>query len=750
MEIKNKLLVALTTMLLLFGVSFSGSSNLNAGTKSPYKVMINSLEALHYDTSEMSLQTIVPDSVLQLVIPELKKTIQVQQEVTFPRNANVSEVLTALLQAKYAAQSDKKVDFLKIQYSLHSEDFSRYLENYPQSKFASEAESKMRCTQQHEAWLNASVRNSSQAYENYCKRYGANATSPLCRYEGYEAISQAENMQVQAIEAWLSVLQKESVIHRFENDKTECEMYSDYLKEYGDFSCLANEARYKLNTCLDYYAWKQALEQGTIEAYQDYVDHFPAGLHSTYAQGQIDDWTAWKVAREKDTYAAYLEYYKKYPRGDSVAWVRQAFIPTEASAVDLGLPSGTCWAPVNVGAVSAVEYGDYYAWGETETKIEYTWESYRYFKDNNGNGKPWTGEKTDAGEIVDIGRDIRGTEYDVAHVKWGGTWKLPTRAQCQELVDKCEWTWWTTQDLHEGYKVTGPNGKSIFLPAAGYCYDDTRSARAGYRGGYWTSERDDRAWQNSYLLRFKQRDFLELNPELHDVFANSLRYGRTVRPVTNVKPNQQTIEPSKQIAPFPQETNFTENVPVIQISGHHAVDLGLPSGVKWSDRNIGSTSPADYGDYYAWGETQTKKSYTRESYKYSMDKNGDGSYDYDDWIDIGSEISGTEYDAAHVKWGGTWKLPTKEQWQELMDCCTWTFTVLEGHKGYKVTGPNGRILFLPAAGEMAEYYGADGTIGRDGYYWSSKKGECLNFDDDKVRCVEVSKIFGLTVRPVTE
>lgn len=734
-------------MLLLFGTAFSGFSNLFANEKTPYKILIKTLEAHNYNTSEATLETVLHDSILKLIKPELEDALHINFVVTFSYKPNISEVLTALLQAKYSGKSNAKVDFYKIQYSLHSDDFVRYLEHYPKSKYVLEAESKLKCTKQHEDWLKAAIKGSRNAYEAYARQYYTNNMVPLCKYEGYEAISQADNMQVQAIEAWLSLLKSEMATIWLTNGNVECEVYSNYLEKYGNSSCFASEANDSLNHCLDRNAWQQAMEKGTIEAYKVYVGEFPKGIHSRYAKGKIEDWTAWKTAREKDNYKGYLEYYKNFPKGDSIELAQKELIPNEANAVDLGLPSGTRWAPCNVGATSPEEYGDYYAWGEIQTKNDFSWKTYQYFTDKNKNGKPWTNGKADLGEITDIGNDISGTIYDVAYVKWGGDWKMPTKAQCQELVDKCKWTWWTTPDLQEGYKVTGPNGNSIFLPAAGFRYD-TDLGRAGFRGGYWASNRDKSSPNNSYFLRFKKYDAFELNPVLHDVFANSLRYGRTVRPVTNVKPMQQTTDPAKQMPSFPIDTNITESTPVIIISGHNAVDLGLPSGTKWADRNIGSSSPIDYGEFYAWGETTTKKSYTWGTYKYLIDKNKNNwPDDEEELIDIGSDISGTEYDAAYMKWGGSWKMPTKEQWQELIDYCTWTFTAQESHKGYKVTGPNGRCIFLPVAGDKTDY----------GVYWSSTKRDkkdigafVLSFGIDKFSIAETGVCFEKNVRPVTK
>ena len=136
-------------------------------------------------------------------------------------------------------------------------------------------------------------------------------------------------------------------------------------------------------------------------------------------------------------------------------------------------------------------------------------------------------------------------------------------------------------------------------------------------------------------------------------------------------------------------------------NGHECVDLGL--SVKWATCNLGASSPSDQGNYYAWGETSTKSEYTRDSYKYLGD-------------DIGNNISGTQYDAARANWGGTWRMPTLEEIEELIDKCTWTWTTLDGHNGYLVTGPNGKSIFLPAAG--IRYTGLD-YEGFYGVYWSA-------------------------------
>ena len=145
--------------------------------------------------------------------------------------------------------------------------------------------------------------------------------------------------------------------------------------------------------------------------------------------------------------------------------------------VDLGLPSGLKWATCNVGADSPEDYGDYFAWGETIPKNEYHWSNYQHWIDSDGNGY-WGGD-----DLILIDYDISGSvQYDAARANWGESWRMPTQNEIQELVDNCTWTW-TTQGGKDGCKVMGPNGNSIFLPAAGY-RSNTSLYQAGERGAY--------------------------------------------------------------------------------------------------------------------------------------------------------------------------------------------------------------------------------------------------------------------------
>lgn len=114
-------------------------------------------------------------------------------------------------------------------------------------------------------------------------------------------------------------------------------------------------------------------------------------------------------------------------------------------------------------------------------------------------------------------------------------------------------------------------------------------------------------------------------------------------------------------------TRYDFEVTENKINGHEYVDLGLPSGLKWATCNVGANSPSEYGDYYAWGETTTKTSYTYENSKTYNKKIGD----------IGGNAS---YDAARANWGGTWRMPTKEEFDELLNKCTCTWTTQGGKK----------------------------------------------------------------------
>ena len=416
--------------------------------------------------------------------------------------------------------------------------------------------------------------------------------------------------------------------------------------------------------------------------------------------------------------------------------------------VDLGLPSGTLWATCNVGANSPEEYGDYFAWGETTPKEVYNWNTYKwceghadqltkYCYDSSCGYNGFTDDKTE----LDL-------EDDAAYVNWGSDWRMPSIEQIQELIDKCTCIWTTLNGIN-GYEVTGPNGNSIFLPAAGCLLFDILHADGA--GGFYSSRSlDSSRPYNAYELEFGSDTFRRDLDNRH--------YGLSVRAV--LKQETVTMMVIKKV----DNTQLTiavgdvDEITFIEEEVHDYVDLGLPSGTLWATCNVGANSPEEYGDYFAWGETEPKEHYDYFSYKWAESAKDrltkycyDSSCGYNGFTDDKRELD-LEDDAAYVNWGSDWRMPSKEQQDELREKCTWTSTTLNGVKGRKVTGPNGNSIFLPAAGYRVGI--SLDNAGSWGNYWSrsldSDDPICaykLYFGSDDVDWFR-SRCFGESVRAV--
>ena len=188
--------------------------------------------------------------------------------------------------------------------------------------------------------------------------------------------------------------------------------------------------------------------------------------------------------------------------------------------VDLGLPSGTKWATCNVGASKPEEYGNYYAWGETEPKDYYDWSTYKWC---NGSKTTLTKYNTSSSSGTVDNKTVLELADDAARANWGGAWRMPTDAEWTELRENCTWTW-TTKNGVNGYEVKSKtNGNSIFLPAAGYRDDDDLSY-AGVCGYYWSSSLSTNYPCNAWFVYFISDGVYRSN--------NYCRYyGRSVRPV---------------------------------------------------------------------------------------------------------------------------------------------------------------------------------------------------------------------------
>ena len=174
--------------------------------------------------------------------------------------------------------------------------------------------------------------------------------------------------------------------------------------------------------------------------------------------------------------------------------------PSPVEYVDLGLPSGLKWAKCNLGASKPSDYGDYYAWGETAPKADYTWATYKWMQAGQSDSKYITKYTIadgyteciwydSAGNFIGDNKTALVAADDAAIANLGSPWRMPTVDEIRELRDNCTWTW-TTQDGVNGYQVDGPNGNAIFLPASG-CRGKSGLSEAGTKGYYWSLSTDN-------------------------------------------------------------------------------------------------------------------------------------------------------------------------------------------------------------------------------------------------------------------
>ncbi len=406
-----------------------------------------------------------------------------------------------------------------------------------------------------------------------------------------------------------------------------------------------------------------------------------------------------------------------------ISFVNEGQVDPSTKMVDLGL--SVKWASYNVGAVNPWDEGNFYAYGEIEPKQTYTLENYQWYYD-------WEGEDHDQWEeYLKLGATITGTNYDVAHVKWGDQWRIPTRDEWRELINNCDFTWTGMNGMTGALVTSKINGNSIFLPAAGNMVnaEHTHDQLGCF---YWTSTEYEQTDISQECRNYRA------NIDASNHSAEGYDYpdvGFSIRPV---------------YGPVPEETLPSYTAPT------EMVDLGL--SVKWAPFNIGATDSASVGDYICWGELKAKQYSHVYNYKwYDPIANG--------YVEIGDQISNTKYDPAKALWGNGWRLPTEDEFKELIEKCTWT----ESAYGYTVTGPNGKSIFLRAAG-MQGYKGVPRGSVQSGYYMSGNadvrtnaKGEkmvsnaaCLRFSRgtyNKLNAPQInysSKAGGIQVRPVHE
>ncbi len=370
--------------------------------------------------------------------------------------------------------------------------------------------------------------------------------------------------------------------------------------------------------------------------------------------------------------------------------------------VDLGLPSGTRWAVCNVGASKAEQPGSHYAWGETATKSSYTQAT----------------SKNNAKEMTDISGN---KTYDAATAKWGKGWRTPTKAEFDELLHYCGWGYEQKGGRWGALLGSSINDKSIFLPVTGY-KEGTKLLDSSGNGMYWTST----PYTDNYNNGAHQYHF---GGALGEMGVGERAEGYAIRAVID-------------------NTDMVTTPSQGQINGHGYVDLGLPSGTKWATCNLGSDNSEYHGDFYAWGEITDildKKSPKNKTRDKQMSGIGGSS----------------KYDAATANWGEGWRMPTKKDFEELMENCTWEWTTMGRAKGCKITSKiNGNYIFLPAGGSIPKNYSYSfpNNLGNFAVYWASTPSkDQYNINADAIRISQkwvgtttTDRKDGYSIRPVSK
>lgn len=486
--------------------------------------------------------------------------------------------------------------------------------------------------------------------------------------------------------------------------------------------------------------------------------------------------------------------------------------------VDLGL--SVMWATCNLGAANPYDAGDGYRWGERKI------------------GAPWSYE-----EIEELDEISGNEKYDAARACWGGEWRMPTYSEWEELYEKCKWEeshhewersdyeWekgyksgnhhdggygyyvgdsaygdgsegtcgYVVYDKPWGYKVSGNNGNSVFLPFSHFLFSGF--SEGGFGDGdfeedcleavYWSSTGlrgiAYATWVSNYnVTRYDDRYKCDARLRVRPVFTSPKQKGSQAGIVSGrIKDEMVNAFPMSSDAihifrcevgqwysdPVPTPASQTDDnyqlmsdsinnvTPSGTMNGHEYVDLGL--SVMWATCNLGALRPSHNGEYYAWGERHRKNHYGFDNYRYET---------YLHYLEDDEPL--TPFIDAANGWGGTWRMPTKDDWQELIEKCAWKEVKQDGKEGFLVVGPNGNHIFLPAAGLWGDGDSPE-HVRTDGNYWSSSFfGNMPEFNPDaperQIRAIMTGEanvlcfscgqasvspfscVYGCSIRPVAD
>lgn len=334
--------------------------------------------------------------------------------------------------------------------------------------------------------------------------------------------------------------------------------------------------------------------------------------------------------------------------------------PEDVQAVDLGLPSGIRWASCNVGATTPEGYGYYFAWGETESKKDYSWTTYKYANVGERYHYKFTKYCTDASSgdngFID-NKTVLEPEDDAATANWGDVWRMPTDAEWTELREQCTWTYTTLNGVY-GYQVASKtNGNSIFLPVAGF-RNGTSLYLQGTRGYYSSSSLLENYSDNVWIVTFNHEEVYR--------HSNNRNNGLSVRPVQDKQeevvepaytPKPFTVAEGKQITFSGGNLQYTQSTQTWAFAEHQYDMLGtdnVDGGSKVYDATYGydktGNALADKIDLFGW-------SGSTGSAKWGIGTSTDNSDYSGDFVDWGTNIGD----------GSTWYTLTADEWDYLLD-----------------------------------------------------------------------------------